>query len=196
MPAAPRAASASLFSTVLSGRCAWSKHQRLLRSPEFVVFSPPRAVWRASRRWLALSALIHPLPGAATPEPVRASGVRFGITVSRRQARRAVARNAVKRVLRESARHAAAMLSLVAPPQGVDVLFRLKAPLPPADASGWGEVKGQLRREADGLLEQLHAQLVKSQGAPGSSPLTAQSLAQSAGAVGVARRAPPRPAQA
>jgi ribonuclease P protein component len=87
------------------------------------------------------------------------ANVRFGITVSKRQARRAVARNMVKRVLRESARDAAPQLAMAAAGLCAEALFRLKSPLPDASAATWSSLKGQLRREADSLLEQLRAQL-------------------------------------
>jgi ribonuclease P protein component len=96
----------------------------------------------------------------ASPDPLGTAflpvaGIRFGITVSRRQARRAVARNTVKRVLREAARLRSDALAAALDDRRVDVLFRLKAPLPEAAASGWAQVKAQLRSEADSLLDQL-----------------------------------------
>jgi ribonuclease P protein component len=180
----------------LSGRRTWSKQQRLLREREFASFTYPQAPWRASRRWIAMSALILPTPSlsnaAAPAAPAGASlaraRLRFGITVSRRQARRAVARNAVKRVLRESARHAADELSRLAPSQGVDVLLRLKAPLPEPASAGWSLVKQQLRREADGLMAQLCSHLraqargpAPGAGGAGPDPSAPPQLAQSAG---------------
>lgn len=210
MPGAPRGASAWLSEpaaltyaargseSALSGRRTWSKQQRLLREPEFASFTYPQAPWRASRRWIAMSALILPPPSRSpTAAPVVPAGavlararLRFGITVSRRQARRAVARNAVKRVLRESARHAAAELSRLAPSQGVDVLLRLKAPLPEPAGAGWSLVKQQLRREADGLMAQLRSHLRAQARGPAAAadgaapdPAATPQLAQSADAV-------------
>jgi len=93
---------------------------------------------------------------SGSAEPVLDAGaLRFGITVSRRQARRAVARNMVKRVLRESARHRAAALRCAAGERGLAILLRLKAPLPPADRKSWTQVRLQIREECDGLLDQL-----------------------------------------
>jgi ribonuclease P protein component len=139
---------------------------------------------------------LSPAPAPATaneavalPSAARAR-LRFGITVSRRQARRAVARNAVKRVLREAARHAALELDAVAPAQGVDVLLRLKAPLPAVDSAGWHSVKQQLRREADGLMAQLHSHLQSRRHAPDRVRSPAAQLAQSAGSAGPAARGP------
>jgi RNase P protein component len=88
--------------------------------------------------------------------------VRFGFTVSRRQARRAVVRNGVKRVLRESARHAATALAECASGRPVDILVRLKAPLPDPASASWGTVKRQIRREADSLIGQLREHLLAS----------------------------------
>ena len=125
--------------------------------------------------------------------------MRFGITVSRRQARRAVARNVVKRVLREAARRAAGTLEPALQARTVDVLLRLKAPLPPPSAAGWDDVKQQLRREADSLLEQLSVHLARPEGlaasgAQGSMPAApqnpSQSLAQSAPAMAPGPMAP------
>jgi RNase P protein component len=103
-----------------------------------------------------MSALAQSPPDPQPAVFTAVAGLRFGITVSRRQARRAVARNMVKRVLRESARQRAPHLEAALAGQQVDVLFRLKAPLPDAAAAGWSDVKAQLRREADSLLGQLH----------------------------------------
>ena len=108
-----------------------------------------------------MSALIHPAesPLAATPGDAARAAVRFGFTISKRQARRAVARNAVRRVLREAARRAAPRLELAARPRQIDVLFRLKQPLPLAGQVSWASVKQQLRQEADSLIDQLDGQL-------------------------------------
>jgi len=133
-----------------------------------------------------MSALFHPLAIPDPSAPLRRAGVRFGITVSRRQARRAVARNAVKRVIREAARHASGALEPLCGQLAVEVLFRLKAPLPEPSAASWAQMKRDLRHEADGLLGQLQAQLRK--GPPVARPahVPVQTLAQSAGPAGPA----------
>jgi len=168
MLGAPRAASASPSEQQLPGRRAWDKRQRLLRAPEFAALSYPQAPWRASRRWIAMSAQMLPPNSGISPLPAPPSDVRFGFTVSRRQARRAVARNTVKRVLREAARHGAAQLAAAAHSHRVDILLRLQAPLPDVTAASWMTVKAELRREAESLIEQLRRRLLS------------QSLAQSA----------------
>ena len=129
--------------------------------------------------------------GSESPTSTAVGPVRFGITVSRRQARRAVARNAVKRVLREAARHGSERLSLAAGRQPVDVLLRLKAPLPDPASAGWRAVKAQLRRETDSLIIQLqeHLRHLPSVLAPSRVP---QVLAQSgAGAQPETKAEPP-----
>lgn len=179
MHAAPRAASASLSKSVSPGRGTWGKRQRLLRPPEFAAFLPPQAPWRAARRWLAMS-VTTPLASSPTAATAVGSGrVRFGLTVSRRQARRAVARNTVRRVLREAARTRAPLLEAALAVEALDILFRLKAPLPEPAAAGWSAVKAQLRREAESLLEQLLGVLRSCDSAGAAALFARQSLAQS-----------------
>lgn len=85
--------------------------------------------------------------------------VRFGITVAKRLERRAVARNTVKRIVREAARHAAGALTDAGPTHQLEVVFRLKSPLPDASAASWGKIKSDLRSEVDQLLAQLRSRL-------------------------------------
>lgn len=108
-----------------------------------------------------MSAKIQTLPWPEDRGNGRAAAcsVRFGITVSRQQARRAVTRNTVRRVLREAARHAQEDLLAAAQHCRLDVVLRLKAPLPQAPVATWAELKAELRREADSLLAQLRRQL-------------------------------------
>ncbi len=182
MQGAPRAASAWLSDPVAGGRRGWGKDQRLLRASEFVALTGAGTCWRAARRWIAVSARVAAPPAVRAPAACGSSfehllvvaNVRFGITVSKRQARRAVARNMVKRVLRESARHAATALQTAVAGARADVVFRLKSPLPGAEATTWLALKAELRREADSLLEQLRDRLVQAR------PQPWQVLAQSA----------------
>jgi len=118
-------------------------------------------------------------PPNAAPA-VRVGAARFGLTVSRRQARRAVARNTVRRVLRESARMRAPALEQALAGANLDVLFRLKAPLPEPAAAGWASVKTQLRLEADSLLDQLLGLLRTGDAAAALAQAARKSLAQSA----------------
>lgn len=113
--------------------------------------------WRSGRRYLAAQARIRTADSdaamASTDSP------RFGITVGKRNARRAVDRNLVKRVLREAARHAVPALRAAAGARRVDVVIRLKAPLGQPGAAARAQLKRELRGEADGLLAQLAAAL-------------------------------------
>lgn len=89
---------------------------------------------------------------------MRVGHVRFGFTVGRRHARRAVDRALVKRVLREAARHAAPAL-VAAAPAATDVVLRLKAPLPATLSRA--RFKRELRAEADALLARLRSHLAR-----------------------------------
>ncbi len=80
---------------------------------------------------------------------------RFGITVGKRNARLAVDRALIKRVLREAARHAAPALDAAAGDRQVDVVLRLKAPCPSKTTMPRPQLKKLLRQEADELLAQL-----------------------------------------
>jgi ribonuclease P protein component len=81
--------------------------------------------------------------------------VRFGFTVGRRQARLAVQRALVKRILREAARSAAGALRPLARDRSVDVVLRLRSPLPEASQVSRMQLKRSLRSEADSLIAQL-----------------------------------------
>jgi len=142
-----------------------------LRTPgEFAAATGERASWRAARRWLGASALVaDPVRCAQTSETQDAvndsvsrehrqlacTGVRFGFTVGRRQARKAVQRVMVKRVLREAARNAADDLNELARGRGIDVVLRLRTALPGRSEMGLASLKATLRSEADSLLAQL-----------------------------------------
>ena len=142
-----------------------------LRTPEqFAAVAAERATWRAARQWIAAAARIAPQSGSGSAARISGdsvenpassdrfdsqAGVRFGFTVGRRQARRAVQRVMVKRVLREAARHAAPMLRPLVRQCAVDVVMRLRSPLPEASQIGLAELKRSLRAEADSLIAQL-----------------------------------------
>jgi ribonuclease P protein component len=102
--------------------------------------------FRAARRWLALS---------SRWQAAASGGVRFGSTVGKRNARRAVDRAMVKRILREACRHARAELEEASAGRAVDVVLRLKSPLPERDALPRAQLKRALRAEADALLAEL-----------------------------------------
>lgn len=98
--------------------------------------------------------------------PSEQAAVRFGATVGKRNARRAVDRNLVKRVLREAARRAAPQLEAACAQRGLrlDVSFRLKssrnraAEAPFASLALW---RRTLREEADSLLDRLGRHLAQ-----------------------------------
>lgn len=96
-----------------------------------------------------------------SPEALAPHGpIRFGFTVGKRFERRSVMRALVKRVLREACRHALPALVAAAPRARIDVVLRLKAPLPERDEMGRAQLKRELRQQADTLLSQLRRALV------------------------------------
>jgi len=92
---------------------------------------------------------------AAAPAARR---VRFGLTVGKRLARRSVDRVLIKRILREAARHSAPRLTAVAATD-LDIVLRLKAPLPPRETTPRGQLKRALRADADSVLRRLQDKL-------------------------------------
>ncbi|HOX88580.1 MAG TPA: ribonuclease P protein component [Burkholderiaceae bacterium] len=135
---------------------AFPARRRLRRPDEFAAVLAARgpASLRLARRWFAVSVLALPRgASAAELDPVR-----FGFTVGKRNARRAVDRNLVKRVLRESARHAFGQFATLAHERGLGlaVSLRLKAPLVPKGAAvARGELSRALRADCDALLTDL-----------------------------------------
>jgi ribonuclease P protein component len=156
---------------------AFPRARRLRKPEQFAAAAGDRATWRASRQLLAASARVQALTlmdRLAVEEESRdsvdrstsmdlksalrrpdAEPVRFGFTVSRRQARRAVQRALVKRVLREAARNAAGALRPLAADRTVDVVLRLRSPLPGPSEMSRAQLKRSLRTEADSLIGQL-----------------------------------------
>lgn len=112
---------------------------------------------RAARHWLSMTAAWCPSETAT---------VRFGTTVGKRNARRAVDRALVKRILREAGRRAAPALERTCASRGLrlDVAFRLKAPRDrdpagaPASLTVW---RRALRDEANALLDRLGRHLAQ-----------------------------------
>jgi ribonuclease P protein component len=146
---------------------AFPRAARLRKPEQFKAAGGDRASWRATRQLLAASARVEAV-GSSGPavkresrdieeskDSVDSESIRFGFTVGRRQARRAVQRVLVKRVLREAARHAIGALRPLAADRKVDVVLRLRNPLPQPDQMGQAELKRSLRTEADSLIEQL-----------------------------------------
>lgn len=156
MRAAPRAASASPPERAAANVLERLPASRRLRSPaQFVaVTSDPQAL-RAGRRWLSIVSRMR----ADADADADAAPVRFGFTASRRHARRSIDRNTAKRVLREAARRHIAELDAAAGGRSVDVVLRLKAAAPAAEALSRSDWKAALRSEADALLAQLAQRL-------------------------------------
>lgn len=93
--------------------------------------------------------------GVAAPVARR---VRFGLTVGKRLARRSVDRVLIKRILREAARHSRPGIAAVAATD-LDIVLRLKAPLPPRETTPRGQLKRALRADVDSVLRRLHDKL-------------------------------------
>lgn len=129
----------------------FAAEQRLRRPREYaaVLAAPRRTALRASAGWLAMTAAWTPADGHPA--------ARLGLTISRRMARRAVDRALVKRVVRESFRHAAAALTDAAAAAGqrIDVSLRLARALQPPGHSArppLTALKRELRADADQLF--------------------------------------------
>jgi ribonuclease P protein component len=98
--------------------------------------------------------MAKPVPPTASADARAARRVRFGLTVGKRLARRAVDRVLIKRILREAARHCAPRLEEIAPAD-LDVVLRLKAPLPARETTPRAQLKRALRADADAVLRRL-----------------------------------------
>jgi ribonuclease P protein component len=142
----------------LTAAYVFSRAHRLQSEAEFaaVAQAGPDSI-RLSQRWFVLTARPIEVPSSeAGRTPAR--GVRFGLTVGTRLARRSVDRVLVKRILREAARHSAPDLEALARTP-FDVVLRLKAPLPAQDVLPRGQLKRALRTDADTLLRRFRERL-------------------------------------
>ncbi|HEX7156307.1 MAG TPA: ribonuclease P protein component [Burkholderiaceae bacterium] len=157
MPGGPRAASGSRSESGHGGARRLGRTGRLRRPAEFAALLGATQ-WRAARRWVAASAAFSGR-AEASGDTFPANMVRFGFTVPKRHARRAVERAMVKRILREGARHAAPGLAARAAGRRVDLVLRLKAALPGKAAISWHELKRTLRSETDELMSKLEHEL-------------------------------------
>ena len=147
----------------------FSRAHRLQSEAEFtaVAQAGPDSI-RLSQRWFVLIANPSvPVDATSSQEvpaaPVAGSigprrRVRFGLTVGKRLARRSVDRVLVKRILREAARHSAPQLAAIAR-SDMDILLRLKAPLPAPDSIPRGQLKRALREDVDTVLRRLQQRL-------------------------------------
>jgi ribonuclease P protein component len=109
---------------------------------------------RLSQRWFVLMAK----PVVPSEQSPTAPRVRFGLTVGKKMARRSVDRMLVKRILREAARHSGPEIS-AASPSGLDIVLRLKAPLPPRESTTRVALKRALRDDAETLLHRFRERL-------------------------------------
>lgn len=141
--AAPRAAK----------RLGFPATRRLRKAHDFDSLARTRPAFRATCSWLALVTRIEPA-GHETR-------VRIGVTVGKRFARKSVQRSMVKRVLRESARHALPLLEAVGRRYQVDAVLRLRADFPSAEAMSLVAFRRALRADADELLGRLLQHLKK-----------------------------------
>ncbi len=92
--------------------------------------------------------------------------VRLGITVGKRNARRAVDRSLVKRVVRESFRVARSDLEAAIGPMAVDISVRLSAPLrvDAVASTGASQLRRTVRGDADRLFQSLAKRLAAQPG--------------------------------
>ncbi|HUL67742.1 MAG TPA: ribonuclease P protein component [Burkholderiaceae bacterium] len=136
---------------------AFSRAQRLRSEAEFaaVAQAGPDSI-RLSQRWFMLIAKPAASTETVTAPPARC--VRFGLTVGKRLARRSVDRVLIKRILREAARHSVPGLTAVAATD-LNIVLRLKAPLPPRESTPRRQLKRVLRADADSVLRRLHERL-------------------------------------
>lgn len=156
MHAVPRGASASPSEPLIA---------RLRKPEDFSALAADRAAWRHCLQWVCVAARFTPPPvqGDDRPPGLPVPALRFGFTVAKRQAKRAVMRGMVKRIMKESVRAAgpglAGRMGQAADGRGLDVVLRLRNPLPRADAVTLKALKRSLRAESDALLQRLARQL-------------------------------------
>ena len=124
----------------------------LLRAPRERSIRGERQMLSLNATWVAVGSM-----GDA------AGSARFGVTVGKRNARRAVDRMLFKRIVREACRHYASEFENCAARAAarIDIALRLRAPLVDADGvplamSVW---RRQVRADADGLLQDALARL-------------------------------------
>jgi ribonuclease P protein component len=121
-----------------------------------VISAAPTVSWTARGRGFVVKATWRPLDGLSATPPVEP--VRLGITIAKRWAKRAVDRNRLKRIVRESFRDAVPTLATAARAAGhaVDVSIRLVSPVP---VTGATEFKRAARADVDQLLQRLLLEL-------------------------------------
>ena len=144
-------------------RYRFSSARRLKTPAEFsaVLRAPRELSIRASRKLLSINAAW----GLGAMIDRRAGGVRFGVTVGKRNARRSVDRALIRRIVREACRHQAASFEAEAARRGacIDVAVRLKSPLVDihGEALAMRAWRCQVRAEADDLLRDTLSQIAQ-----------------------------------
>ena len=145
-------------------RYGFASLRRLKTPAEFsaLLRAPREQSIRAARQMLSINAA-WVTKGSAESVDDAPGGVRFGVTVGKRNARRSVDRALVKRIVREACRHHAAAFEGCAARASarIDIALRLKSPL--VDAQGaplamrvW---RRQVQSDADSLLREVLTRL-------------------------------------
>lgn len=146
------AAGSHLMAAAVDNLYRFAAQRRLKSRSDYaaILRAPNGQSIRAARQFLAVTAVW--LSGST-------GAVRFGVTVGKRNARRAVDRALIRRVVREACRHHASVFERCVAPSGisVDIALRMKSPL--ADSQGRALAMAQWRRhlrvEADALLSHV-----------------------------------------
>ena len=140
----------------------------MLRPQQFATLVAARPAWFQNRGWLSMSALLIQ-SGTSVAEPVSAgaplaalprSGVQVGLTIPKRLCRRAVMRNVVKRLVRESTRFVYEDVARLVPDDcRLDVIVKLRNSLPGSDSQSLLLVKRELACASDELWLRLKSGL-------------------------------------
>ncbi|MGH6609125.1 MAG: ribonuclease P protein component [Burkholderiaceae bacterium] len=150
---------------VASDNYGFARTRRLKTPAEYeaVLHAPRTRSIRAARRWLSMIAAYSKVNSSDANSSAGDVGrIRFGITVGKRNAPRAVDRVLIKRIVREACRHQASAFERWAGQASMDaaVTLRLKSPLvdggQPLAMRQW---RRQIRIEADELLQQALSEL-------------------------------------
>lgn len=138
---------------------ASSRRLRSARDYAEILRTPAGRSFRSGRQLMAINGTWSTAAGISSNSGV----VRFGVTVGKRNVKRAVDRILVKRILREAWRHLAAPLESCAIRAGacIDVVLRVKSPLAAAGGTAltMAQWRLQVRMEADSLLQQMLSEL-------------------------------------
>lgn len=150
------AADPSLIETAAENCYRFASERRLKSAVEYaaILRVPNGLSIRAARQFLSVTAALVSRD---------AGSVRFGVTVGRRNAGRAVDRALIKRIVREACRHQASAFERGAASAGlgIDIALRLRSSL--IDTQGrplaMAQWRRHLRAEADALLRHVLKQL-------------------------------------